>query len=160
MNAYFNHYPNIWHHGDYVEMTKHNGLVIYGRSDATLNPGGVRIGTAEIYRQVEKVEEVLECFAIGQEYEHDIRIILFVRLKADIELSDDLKDKIKHEIRENTTPRHIPAKIIAVPDIPKTKSGKITEIAVREIIHGKAINNQEAIANPESLEFYKNLIID
>jgi acetoacetyl-CoA synthetase len=160
METYFSKYPNVWHHGDYIERTQNGGFIIHGRSDTTLNPGGVRIGTAEIYRQVEKIEEVLESLVIGQDYEHDIRIILFVKLKDGFELCDDLINKIKHEIRENTTPRHMPAKIIAVPDIPKTKSGKITEIAVRDLIHGKKINNTEAIANPEVLVFFENLVIE
>ena len=159
LKAYFQKYPNIWHHGDYVEMNSHGGLMIHGRSDATLNPGGVRIGTAEIYRQVEKISEVLECFAIGQEFKDDVRIILFVKLKDHVELTPELINQIKQEIKDNTTPRHVPAKIIAVPDIPKTKSGKIVEIAVRDLIHKLPIHNVEAISNPESLEFYKELVI-
>ncbi len=160
IETYFSKYQGIWHHGDYVEKTCNGGFIIHGRSDTTLNPGGVRIGTAEIYRQVEKVEEVFESLVIGQEYQNDVRVILFVKLKEGILLCDNLIDKIKHEIRENATPRHVPAKVIQVPDIPKTKSGKITEIAVRDLIHGKKINNVEAILNPESLIFYEQLVID
>ncbi len=157
--AYFKTYPNIWHHGDYIERTVHGGFIIHGRSDTTLNPGGVRIGTAEIYRQVEKVEEVLESLVIGQEFEDDVRVILFVKLREGFDLTDELKAKIKQKIKENTTPRHVPAKIIKAPDIPKTKSGKITEIAVHDLIHGKKINNTESIANPEVLSFYEHLVI-
>jgi acetoacetyl-CoA synthetase len=160
LGTYFQKYPNIWHHGDYIERTVHGGFIIHGRSDTTLKPGGVRIGTAEIYRQVEKIEEVLESAVIGQNFEDDVRIILFVKLKENISLSDDLKSKIKLMIKENTTNRHVPAKIIAVPDIPKTKSGKITEIAIHDIIHGKKINNVESLANPESLDFYTHLVIE
>lgn len=155
--SYFERFKNIWCHGDYVELTAENGMIFHGRSDAVLNPGGVRIGTAEIYRQVEKVDEVLECFAIGQHWEHDERIVLFVKLRDSLTLTDDLKQRIKSIILENTTRRHVPDIIVAVPDIPKTRSGKIVEIAVRSIVHGEEIKNIQAIANPEALEFFKKI---
>jgi len=156
-NAYFSRFENVWAQGDYAEITENDGLVIYGRSDAVLNPGGVRIGTAEIYRQVEKVEEVLESLCIGQIWGDDVRIVLFVMLREGVELSDDLKLKIRQTIRRHTTRRHVPKKIVAVPDIPRTLSGKIVELAVRNIVHGDAVKNQEALANPEALEHFKNL---
>jgi acetoacetyl-CoA synthetase len=155
--AYFERYANIWHHGDYVELTEHGGIVVFGRSDAVLNPGGVRIGTAEIYRQVEKLPEVIESIVIGQDWDSDVRVVLFVRLRDKIVLDDKLADKIKKQIRSNTTPRHVPAKIIQVTDIPRTKSGKIVEIAVRDVVAGRPIKNKEALANPEALEQYRNL---
>jgi acetoacetyl-CoA synthetase len=155
--SYFERFKNIWCHGDYVELTAENGMIFHGRSDSVLNPGGVRIGTAEIYRQVEKVDEVLECFAIGQHWEHDERIVLFVKLRDSLTLTDDLKQRIKSIILENTTRRHVPDIIVAVPDIPKTRSGKIVEIAVRSIVHGEEIKNIQAIANPEALEFFKKI---
>ena len=155
--AYFEQYPGIWCHGDYVELTEHGGLIIYGRSDAVLNPGGVRIGTAEIYRQVEQLPEVLESLVVGQDWDGDVRIVLFVRLRDDITLDEALIKKIKTQIRSNTTPRHVPAKVIQVADIPRTKSGKIVELAVRNVIHGRPIKNKEALANPEALELYQNL---
>ena len=155
--AYFETYPNIWRHGDYVELTEHNGIVIYGRSDATLNPGGVRIGTAEIYRQVEQLPEVEEAIVVGQDWDGDVRVVLFVRLAAGRALDEDLIKRIKTRIREGCTPRHVPAKVIQVADIPRTKSGKIVELAVRDVIHGRPIKNKEALANPEALELYKDL---
>jgi acetoacetyl-CoA synthetase len=155
--AYFEKFPNIWTHGDFVELTKHGGMVIYGRSDAVLNPGGVRIGTAEIYRQVERMEEVEEGLCIGQIWDNDTRVILFVRLREGLTLSDELQNRIRLRIRENATPRHVPEKIIQVSDIPRTISGKITELAVRDIIHGRPVNNRDALANPEALEFYRDL---
>jgi acetoacetyl-CoA synthetase len=155
--AYFEKFPNVWHHGDYVELTEHGGIVVHGRSDAVLNPGGVRIGTAEIYRQVEQLPEILESIVIGQDWDHDVRVVLFVRLREGVKLDDGLKDKIKAQIRSNTTPRHVPGKIIAVADIPRTKSGKITELAVRDTVHGKAVKNKEALANPEALDLYVDL---
>jgi acetoacetyl-CoA synthetase len=155
--AYFEKFPNIWHHGDYVELTEHGGIIVHGRSDAVLNPGGVRIGTAEIYRQVEQLPEILESIVIGQDWQHDVRVVLFVRLRDDTKLDDALKDKIKTQIRNNTTPRHVPAKIVAVADIPRTKSGKITELAVRDTVHGKAVKNKEALANPEALDLYVDI---
>ncbi len=156
-DAYFDKFPGIWCHGDWVERTVHGGFIIHGRSDATLNPGGVRIGTAEIYRQVEQVPEVLESMAVGQDWQGDVRVILFVRLKPGAVLTDDLKDRIKKQIRAGASPRHVPAKIIAVADIPRTKSNKITELAVRHVIHGRPVKNTEALANPEALDLYKNL---
>lgn len=155
--AYFERYPNIWHHGDYIELTEHDGIVVFGRSDAVLNPGGVRIGTAEIYRQVEQLPEVTESIVIGQDWQHDVRVVLFVRLREGVKLDEQLAAKIKTQIRNNTTPRHVPAKIIQVADIPRTKSGKIVELAVRDIVHGRPIKNKEALANPEALDLYKDL---
>lgn len=155
--AYFERFPGIWHHGDFAEWTGHGGIIIHGRSDATLNPQGVRIGTAEIYAQVEQIPDVVESIAIGQEWDGDVRIVLFVRLREGVSLDAALADKIKKQIREGASPRHVPAKIVAVADIPRTRSGKITEIAVREIVHGRAVKNTEALANPESLDLYKNI---
>ena len=155
--AYFERYPNIWHHGDFVEHTEHGGFVMYGRSDATLNPGGVRIGTAEIYRQVEAIDAVVEAICIGQEWESDVRVVLFVRLRDGLILDDDLRDRIRRQVRANCTPRHVPARIVQIADIPRTKSGKITELAVRDMVHGREIKNKEALANPEALEFYRDI---
>jgi acetoacetyl-CoA synthetase len=155
--AYFERYPNIWHHGDFAEITEHDGIVIYGRSDATLNPGGVRIGTAEIYRQVEKLDEVIESIVIGQDWDGDVRVVLFVVLKPGLSLDEALIGKIKAEIRANCTPRHVPAKIVQVADIPRTKSGKITELAVRDVVHGRPIKNIESLANPDSLAAFKDV---
>jgi len=155
-NAYFARFPNVWCHGDYVELTQHGGMIIYGRSDAVLNPGGVRIGTAEIYRQVEQLPEVLESIVVGQDWEGDVRVVLFVRLQSGARLDEALSKKIAQQIRRNTTPRHVPAKILQVADIPRTKSGKIVELAVRDVIHGRAIKNREALANPEALELFRN----
>ena len=156
-DAYFNRFDNIWCHGDYVELDDDGGMVIYGRSDATLNPGGVRIGTAEIYRQVEKLPEIQESIVIGQEWDNDVRVVLFVVLREKYQLDDLLIDRIRQQIRNNCTPRHVPAKIIAVADIPRTKSGKITELAVRDVVHGRPVKNQEALANPAALELFSNL---
>ncbi|WP_255701145.1 acetoacetate--CoA ligase [Microbulbifer sp. YPW16] len=156
-SAYFENWPGVWAHGDYAEITGHGGVIIYGRSDAVLNPGGVRIGTAEIYRQVEKVEEVLDSICIGQEWQDDVRVVLFVVLRDGVTLDDELVQKIRTTIRANTTPRHVPAKVIQVTDIPRTISGKIVELAVRNVVHGKPVKNQEALANPEALALYKNL---
>ena len=150
-------FPNIWTHGDYVMLTEHDGIVIFGRSDATLNPGGVRIGTAEIYRQVEKLAEVQETIVIGQEWDNDVRVILFVIVRDGYELDDELIAKIRKQVRDNCTPRHVPAKVIAVKDIPRTKSGKITELAVRDIVHGRPIKNKEALANPDALKLFEDL---
>ncbi len=155
--AYFARFPGVWHHGDYAAMTEHGGMIIYGRSDATLNPGGVRIGTAEIYRQVESLPEIQEAIVVGQDFDNDVRVVLFVVLKPGFALDQALEDKIKSRIRSGTTPRHVPAKIVAVRDIPRTKSGKITELAVRDIIHGREVQNREALANPEALDLYKDL---
>ncbi|MFM7680315.1 MAG: acetoacetate--CoA ligase, partial [Candidatus Fonsibacter sp.] len=160
LKAYFKKYKNIWHHGDYIQKTKNGGYIIYGRSDSTLKPGGVRIGTSEIYRQVESFDEILESIVIGQNYQDDIRIILFIKLASGSIFSKELEDKIKKKIRTNCSPRHIPSKIIVCPDIPRTKSNKIVEVAVRKIINGDKIDNFEALANPESLEFFKKLKID
>jgi acetoacetyl-CoA synthetase len=158
--AYFEKYPNVWRHGDWCEVTAHGGIVIYGRSDAVLNPGGVRIGTAEIYRQVEQVEEVLESIVIGQDWPpqrpEDVRVVLFVKLKDGVQLDDALANRIKKRIRDNTTPRHVPAKILQVADIPRTKSGKIVELAVRDVVHGRQVNNVEALANPEALAHFRD----
>ncbi|MGD9743457.1 MAG: acetoacetate--CoA ligase [Dongiaceae bacterium] len=154
--AYFERFPNVWCHGDYAEITAHGGMIIYGRSDAVLNPGGVRIGTAEIYRQVEQLPEVEESIVIGQDWEGDVRVVLFVRLRAGMALDDGLRERIRQQIRRNTTPRHVPARILQVADIPRTKSGKITELAVRDVVHGRPVNNREALANPETLELFKN----
>lgn len=156
-DAYFDTFPGIWAHGDYAEITDEDGLIIHGRSDAVLNPGGVRIGTAEIYRQVEKVDGVLESLCIGQEWQDDVRVVLFVRLREGLSLDDALRDEIKRTIRANTTPRHVPAKIIQVDDIPRTLSGKIVELAVRNVVHGRPVKNQDALANPEALRLYENL---
>ncbi len=155
--AYFEKFPGVWCHGDYIELTQHNGVIIYGRSDTVLNPGGVRIGTAEIYRQAEQVDEVVEGLVIGQQWQDDVRVILFVRLRDGLELNDALIDKIKQQIRGNATPRHVPAKVIQVADIPRTKSGKIVELAVRNVVHGEPVKNKEALANPEALDLYANL---
>ena len=155
--AYFEDYPNVWCHGDWVELTARAGMVIYGRSDATLNPGGVRIGTAEIYRQVEQFDEVIEGLCIGQIWDGDTRVILFVVMRKGHTLDIDLQDAIRKRIRQNCTGRHVPEKIIAVPDIPRTKSGKITELAVRDIIEGRSIKNTEALANADALKFFENL---
>ena len=152
--AYFERYPGVWTHGDYIEITPQGGVIIYGRSDATLNPGGVRIGTAEIYRQVEALDEVADSLVVGQEFEGDVRVILFVKLESGVVLDADLVDKIKREIRENTTPRHVPAKILAVDDIPYTLNGKKVELAVRQVIHGQEVKNRDALANPEALEYF------
>ena len=156
-NAYFARFDNIWCHGDFAEITAHGGLIIHGRSDATLNPGGVRIGTAEIYAQVERIPEVLEAIAIGQDWDNDVRVVLFVRLAPGAVLDDKLIALIKKQVRDGASPRHVPAVILAVSDIPRTKSGKITELAVREIVHGREVKNQEALANPEALELFRNL---
>ena len=156
-DAYFGKYNNVWCHGDYIVKTENNGFIIFGRSDATLNPGGVRIGTAEIYRQVEQIEEVVEGLVIGQIWQSDTRVVLFVKLSQNIDLTEDLINKIKTKIKAGASPRHVPAKIIEVNDIPRTKSGKIAELAVRDLVHDKKINNETALANPECLDEYKNI---
>jgi acetoacetyl-CoA synthetase len=155
--AYFEKFPGIWAHGDFVAATEHGGYVIQGRSDATLNPGGVRIGTSEIYRQVEGLDEVLESLCIGQDWGDDVRVILFVRLREGMQLDEALAERIRQSIRQNTTPRHVPAKIIQIADIPRTISGKIVELAVRDIVHGLPVKNKDALANPEALELYRDL---
>jgi len=154
--AYFSTFENVWCHGDYVKETKRGGLIFYGRSDTVLNPGGVRIGTAEIYRQVEKLDEVIEAIVIGQNWKNDVRVVLFVRLAGKLELNDALVNKIKTHIRKHTTPRHVPAVVLQVNDIPRTKSGKIVELAVRKVVHGEMVENSESLANPEALEAFKN----
>ncbi len=156
-SAYFDTWPNVWAHGDYGEITEHGGVIIHGRSDAVLNPGGVRIGTAEIYRQVERVPEVLESVVIGQQWRDDVRVVLFVTLREGVTLSADLQARIRQSIRENTTPRHVPAVIVAVADIPRTLSGKIVELAVRNVVHDQPVKNTDALANPEALELFRNL---
>ncbi len=156
-SAYFERFDNVWCHGDYVELTEHGGIIIYGRSDATLNPGGVRIGTAEIYRQVEKLTDVVEGIVIGQQWDNDVRVVLFVVLREGMSLDDELTNVIRSEVRANCTPRHVPAKVIQVADIPRTKSGKITELAVRDVVHGREVKNKEALANPEALDLFMDL---
>ncbi len=156
-NAYFDRFPGVWHHGDFAEWTEHGGIIIHGRSDATLNPGGVRIGTAEIYRQVEQLEEVKEAIVIGQDWDHDVRVVLFVVLRENLALDEPLRQKIKLQIRTGASPRHVPAIIVQVPDIPRTKSGKITEIAIRDLVHGREVKNKEALANPQALDYYRDL---
>jgi len=155
--AYFARFPGVWCHGDFAEWTENGGMIIHGRSDATLNPQGVRIGTAEIYNQVEAMEEILEAICIGQDWQADVRVVLFVRLAEGVELDDELIARIKARIKSGASPRHVPAKVIAVSDIPRTKSGKITELAVRDIVHGRQVKNQEALANPEALQLYVDL---
>jgi acetoacetyl-CoA synthetase len=155
--AYFERFPGVWTHGDLIEHTEHGGYVIYGRSDAVLNPGGVRIGTAEIYRQVEQIDEVLEAICVGQRWDGDVRVVLFVRLREGVDLDDALVREIKGRIRGNCSPRHVPAKVLAVADIPRTMNGKIAELAVRDVIHGRTVKNVEALANPQALELYRDL---
>jgi acetoacetyl-CoA synthetase len=156
-SAYFERFDNVWCHGDFAEWTEHGGMIIYGRSDATLNPGGVRIGTAEIYNQVEQLPEIAEAICIGQDWDNDVRVVLFVRLAAGVVLDAALEKKIKDKIRTGASPRHVPARIVAVADIPRTKSGKITELAVRDVVHGRAVKNKEALANPEALDLYRDI---
>jgi acetoacetyl-CoA synthetase len=155
--AYFEKFPEVWCHGDYVATTQHDGMIVYGRSDATLNPGGVRIGTAEIYRQAEQVNEVVESLAVGQMWEGDVRIVLFVRLREGLTLNESLSEQIRDHIRQNTTPRHVPARVIQVSDIPRTRSGKIVELAVQRIIDGEPARNRDALANPEALDLFVGL---
>jgi acetoacetyl-CoA synthetase len=153
--AYFERYPGVWHHGDWVELSEHGGMTLFGRSDAVLNPGGVRIGTAEIYRPVEQLDEVVEALAVGQDWESDVRVVLFVRLREGVSLSAELEGRIRAAIRTHATPRHVPARIVQVGDIPRTKSGKIVELAVRDVLHGRTPKNLEALANPEALEQFR-----
>ena len=155
--AYFNHFPNIWHHGDFAEIKKTRGFIIHGRSDTTLNPGGVRLGTAEIYSEVEKFREIKESIVVGQTWDNDVRIILFIVMSSKHNFTENLVNKIKSEIRKNVSPRHVPSKVIKVRDIPRTKSGKIVELAVKNIIEGNNIKNKEALANPKVLKQFKNL---
>ena len=156
--AYFNRFPNVWHHGDFIKVTKNGGVVVYGRSDATLNPGGVRIGTAEIYRVVESIEEVVDSLVVGQNWNNDVRIILFVVLKKELSLDSNLLEKIKTNIRLSATPRHVPALIYQITEVPHTISGKKVELAVTRILNGEKVDNKEALANPESLKEFYNLI--
>ncbi len=156
-NAYFARFPNIWHHGDYVMLNDRGGIVIYGRSDATLNPGGVRIGTAEIYRHVEQIDEVVESIVVGQDWDSDVRVVLFVVLQPGLSLDEDLIKKIRQTVREKCTPRHMPAKVIQVTEIPRTKSGKIVELAVREVVHNRPVKNIHSLANPDALDLYRGL---
>jgi acetoacetyl-CoA synthetase len=155
--SYFERFAGVWCHGDYAELTADDGIIIHGRSDAVLNPGGVRIGTAEIYRQVEQLPEVLESICIGQDWEGDVRVVLFVVLREGHALDEPLRDRIRKQIRANTTPRHVPARIVRVAAIPRTLSGKITELAVRDVVHGRPVKNTEALANPEALALYRDL---
>jgi acetoacetyl-CoA synthetase len=155
--AYFERYPGVWRHGDWARLTERDGLVITGRSDATLNPGGVRIGTAEIYRQVEQLPEVVESLVVGQEWEGDVRIVLFVRLRGGVALDPALEERIRRRIREHASPHHVPKRIVAVADIPRTISGKITELAVRDVIHGRPVANTEALANPGALHLFRDI---
>jgi acetoacetyl-CoA synthetase len=159
--AYFDHYPGVWRHGDWAELTPHGGMIITGRSDATLNPGGVRIGTAEIYRQVEQLPEILESLVIGQDIgeanDRDVRIVLFVRLREGVALDDALRDRIRRQVRENASPHHVPKVIVQVTDIPRTISGKITEMAVRDVVHGRPVKNADALANPQALDLFRDL---
>ena len=154
--AYFDTYESVWAHGDYAELTEAGGMIIHGRSDAVLNPGGVRIGTAEIYRQVESLDEVVESIAVGQQWEDDVRVVLFVVLREGLELDDEFRARIRQVIRDNTTPRHVPARILAVPEIPRTRSGKIVEVAVRSVVHGEPVRNTEALVNPKALDFFRD----
>jgi acetoacetyl-CoA synthetase len=156
-SAYFEDYPGVWRHGDWARLTEHDGLVISGRSDATLNPGGVRIGTAEIYRQVEQLPEVVESLVVGQDWEGDVRIVLFVRLRPGVGLDESLRDRLRRRIREHASPHHVPKRIVQVADIPRTISGKITELAVREVIHGRSVTNADALANPAALGLFRDL---
>jgi acetoacetyl-CoA synthetase len=156
-NAYFARFDNVWHHGDYVRLSEHNGVIIYGRSDATLNPGGVRIGTAEIYRHIEQLDEVVESIVIGQDWEDDVRVVLFVVLQAGVELDDALYARIRKTVRDKCSPRHVPAKVIQVAEIPRTKSGKIVELAVRDVVHNRVVKNIHSLANPEALDLYRDL---
>ena len=156
-SAYFEKYKNIWHHGDFAKTTVNEGFIILGRSDTTLNPGGVRLGTAEIYSIVEKFDEIQESIVIGQSWNNDIRIILFIVLNKDYNLNDEIKNKIKKAIRVNASPRHVPSKIISISEIPKTKNGKLVELAVRQSVEGEAIKNLDVLANPDSLKQFKNI---
>ena len=155
--AYFERFPNVWCHGDFTEIRPDGGIVIHGRSDAVLNPGGVRIGTAEIYRQVEKVPEVLESVAVGQEWSGDVRVVLFVRLRDGAEFNEALRTRIIQTIRTHATPRHVPAKVISIPDLPRTRNGKLVELPVRDVIHGRTVRNVDALANPEALDLFRNI---
>jgi len=156
-DAYFDVYPGVWRHGDFIEVNDRGGVTIYGRSDATLNPGGVRIGTAEIYRQVEQLDEIEDSLVIGQPWKNDVRVILFLKMMAGYTLTDDLKDKIRKTIRANASPRHVPAKIVEVPDVPYTLNMKKVELAVKKAIAGQKVLNKDALRNPEVLDYYASL---
>jgi acetoacetyl-CoA synthetase len=155
--AYFERFPGVWHHGDYAQLTPTGGLVIAGRSDATLNPGGVRIGTAEIYRVVDAQPEVLESVVVAHRHRNDDRVILFVRLRDGVAWSEALKQRLRQAIRAELTPRHVPAQVLPCPEVPRTISGKITELAVRELIHGRPVKNMDALANPQALDYFRTL---
>ena len=156
-SAYFDRYKNVWHHGDFAKITNNEGFIIFGRSDTTLNPGGVRLGTAEIYNLVEKFDEIQESIVIGQSWDNDVRIILFVVLNKWYELKDNIKEKIKKTIRTEASPRHVPSKIISIVEIPKTKNGKLVELAVKQSVEGEKIKNLEALSNPDSLKQFKDI---
>jgi acetoacetyl-CoA synthetase len=156
-DAYFDVYPGVWRHGDFIEINDRGGVVIYGRSDATLNPGGVRIGTAEIYRQVEQLEEIADSVVIGQPWKNDVRVVLFVKLKPGYTLTDELQQRIRKTLKENASPRHVPAKIIEAPDVPYTLNMKKVEVAVRKAVLNQPIKNKDALSNPEVLDFYANI---
>jgi acetoacetyl-CoA synthetase len=155
--AYFERFPGVWCQGDFAELNERGGAILYGRSDTILNPGGVRIGTAEIYRQVEQIDEVLESLVIGQDWQSDVRVVLFVRLRDGVELDEKLVERIRKRIREQASPRHVPACVVQVSDIPRTRSGKIVELAVRDVVHGRVVKNREALANPEALDLFASL---
>jgi acetoacetyl-CoA synthetase len=157
LDAYFRTFPGVWRHGDYIEVTEHGGIIVYGRSDATLNPGGVRIGTAEIYRQVEALEEVVDSLVVGQPWQNDVRVLLFVMLRPGVTLDAALVKKLKDQIRRNTTPRHVPEKVLQVADIPRTINGKKVELAVVKTLQGEEVKNKDALANPEALEYFRDL---
>jgi acetoacetyl-CoA synthetase len=156
-DAYFDVFPNVWRHGDFVEINSRGGVVIYGRSDATLKPGGVRIGTADIYRVVEQIDGIEDSLVIGQDWKNDVRVVLFVKMSEEFVLTDDLRDRIKRTLREQASPRHVPAKIIAVPGIPYTLNMKKVELAVKKIIHGQEVLNKDSLTNPEALDYYVDL---
>ena len=156
-SSYFEKYTNIWHHGDFAKITYNGGFIIFGRSDTTLNPGGVRLGTSEIYNEVEKFEEIKESIVVGQPWKNDIRIVLFVVLNENYKLTEELISKIKNAIKKNASPRHVPSKVLSILDIPKTKNGKLVELAVKQTMEGEKVKNLEALANPESLEQFKNM---
>jgi len=160
MSAYFEHYPGVWRHGDFIRITKNGGVIVYGRSDATLNPGGVRIGTAEIYRIVESMDEVADSLVVGQNWKDDVRVILYVVLKNELSLNDQLINKIKEQIKLNASPRHVPSKIIQIKEVPHTISGKKVELAVTRILNGEKVENKDALANPKSLDQFKSIIED
>lgn len=155
--AYFETFPGVWRHGDWCELTESGGLVIWGRSDTVLNPGGVRIGTAEIYRAVDTLPQILEACAVGQAWEGDVRVVLFVRLVDGARLDDGVRNKIRREIRRRASPRHVPARIVAVGDLPRTRNSKLAELAVRDMIHGRSPSNRHSLANPEALELFRDV---